>query len=135
MPITLSTRDAGFEAGFQALLGAKRESAADVDAAVAAIVDNVAARGDTALIDYTRQFDRFELTPAGLRLTAGEIAAGADAAPAETVAALRFAAGPRRWRPWPTAPRRSPRSTRSSAPATPMSRPPSGGSSAGSAST
>src|SRR3989442_4586099 len=92
MPITLSTRDAGFEAGFQALLAAKRESAADVDAAVAAIIDDVAARGDAALIDYTRQFDRLELTPAGLRLTPGEIAAGADAAPAETVAALRLAA-------------------------------------------
>ena len=65
MPITLSTRDAGFEAGFQALLGAKRESAADVDAAVAAIIDDVAARGDAALVDYTRQFDRLELTRGG----------------------------------------------------------------------
>jgi histidinol dehydrogenase len=92
MPITLSTHDAGFEAGFRALLGAKRESAADVDAAVAAIIDDVAARGDAALLDYTRQFDRLELTPAGLRLTPGEIAAGADAAPADTVAALRLAA-------------------------------------------
>ncbi len=92
MPITLNTRDAGFEAGFQALLGAKRESAADVDAAVAAIIDDVAARGDAALLDYTRQFDRLELTANGLRLTPGEIAAGADAAPADTVAALRLAA-------------------------------------------
>src|SRR5437660_5776335 len=92
MPITLSTRDAGFEAGFQALLAVKRESAADVDAAVAAIIDDVAARGDAAVLDYTRQFDRVELTAAGLRLTPGEIAAGADAAPAETVDALRLAA-------------------------------------------
>jgi histidinol dehydrogenase len=92
MPITLNTRDAGFEVGFQALLGAKRESAADVDATVAAIIDDVAARGDAALLDYTRQFDRLELTAGGLRLTPGEIAAGADAAPADTVAALRLAA-------------------------------------------
>src|ERR1700730_6903759 len=92
MPITLNTRDAGFEAGFRALLAAKRESAADVDVVVAAIIDDVAARGDTALLDYTRQFDRLELTPAGLRLTPGVIAAGADAAPADTVAALRLAA-------------------------------------------
>src|SRR5205807_8869146 len=54
MPITLSTRDAGFEAGFQALLAGKRESAADVDAAVAAIIEDVAARGDAAVLDYTR---------------------------------------------------------------------------------
>jgi histidinol dehydrogenase len=92
MPTTLNTRDAGFEAGFRALLAAKRESAADVDAVVAAIIDDVAARGDAAVIDYTRQFDRLELTPARLRLTPGEIAAGADAAPADTVAALRLAA-------------------------------------------
>src|SRR5580704_3003392 len=92
MPITLNTRDTGFEAGFQALLAAKRESAVDVDAVVTAIIDDVAARGDTALLDYTRQFDRLDLTPAGLRLTPGEITAGADAAPADTVAALRLAA-------------------------------------------
>src|SRR6266478_2806461 len=92
MPITLNTRDTGFETAFAAFLAGKRENAADVDAAVAEIIEQVAARGDAALLDYTRQFDRLELTPAGLRLTPGEIAAGADAAPAETVAALRLAA-------------------------------------------
>jgi histidinol dehydrogenase len=92
MPITLSTRDTGFEAAFEALLSAKRESAADVDATVAAIIEDVANRGDAALIEYTHRFDRLDLTPATLRLTPGEIAAGADAAPAETVDALRFAA-------------------------------------------
>ena len=90
MPITLNTRDPGFEAAFAALLGGKRETAADVDAAVAAIIDGVASRGDAALIEYTSRFDRVELTAAGLRLRPGEIAAGADAAPAETVAALRL---------------------------------------------
>ena len=33
---------------------AKRETAADVDAAVAAIIDDVAERGDAALIEYTK---------------------------------------------------------------------------------
>src|SRR5947207_10604303 len=92
MPITLNMRDAGFETAFAALLAGKRESAADVDATVAAIIDDVAGRGDAALIEYTNRFDRVELTAAGLRLRAGEIAAGADAAPAETVDALRLAA-------------------------------------------
>ncbi|MBV9584510.1 MAG: histidinol dehydrogenase [Alphaproteobacteria bacterium] len=92
MPITLHTRDAGFENAFTALLAAKRESAADVDAAVTAIIDDVAARGDVALLEYTSRFDRIELTARALRLTAGEIAAGADAAPTETVDALRLAA-------------------------------------------
>ena len=92
MPITLDTRDAGFETAFATLLAAKRENAADVDVAVAAIIDNVASRGDAALVEYTNRFDRVELTPARLRLTKGEIAAGADAAPTETVDALRLAA-------------------------------------------
>jgi len=92
MPITLDTRDAGFETAFATLLAAKRENAADVDVAVAAIIDHVASRGDAALVEYTNRFDRVELTPARLRLTKGEIAAGADAAPTGTVDALRLAA-------------------------------------------
>jgi histidinol dehydrogenase len=92
MPITLSTRDPGFEAAFRALLAAKRESAADVDDAVAAIIGAVAARGDAALVEYTNRFDRVRLSPDNLRLSPAEIAAGADRAPPETVAALRLAA-------------------------------------------
>jgi histidinol dehydrogenase len=92
MPVRLSTRDRGFEAGFRQLLTAKRESAADVDAAVAGIIEDVAARGDAALFDYTRRFDGMDLAAGGLRLTAREIADGAAAAAPETVAALRVAA-------------------------------------------
>ena len=90
MPIRLTTRTADFEAAFEAFLQLRRESEADVDAAVASIVEDVARRGDDALFDYTRRFDRVEL--AQLRLDPREIAAGADAAPKETVAALSLAA-------------------------------------------
>jgi histidinol dehydrogenase len=93
MPVTLSTQDAGFEAAFRRLLDAKRETSANVDGVVAAIIDDVARRGDAALIDYTRRFDRLDLAASGgLRLSPTDLAAGAAAAPAETVAALRFAA-------------------------------------------
>jgi histidinol dehydrogenase len=92
MPVRLSTRDPGFEDGFRKLLAAKREAAADVDAAVAEIIDNVITGGDAALIDYTRRFDRVDRAADGLRLSAREIADGAAAAPAETVAALSVAA-------------------------------------------
>ncbi|HMD62822.1 MAG TPA: histidinol dehydrogenase [Stellaceae bacterium] len=92
MPVTLSTCDPGFEAGFRQLLAATRESAADVDAAVAEIIEDVAIRGDAALIDYTRRFDGVDLANGRLRLTRREIADGAAAAPPETVAALRTAA-------------------------------------------
>src|SRR5205823_4979177 len=70
----------------------KRETAADVDDAVAAIVAAVALRGDAALVEYTNRFDRVSLSADRLRLSPAEIAAGAAAAPADTVAALRLAA-------------------------------------------
>src|SRR5260370_5248161 len=92
MPVRLSTGDPGFEAEFRQLLTAKRESAADVDAVVAQIIEDVVARGDAALIDYTRRFDGVDLAAGGLRLTAREIADVAAAAAPETVAALRVAA-------------------------------------------
>src|SRR5271169_5194173 len=92
MPVRLATREAGFETAFRRLLEAKRETAADIDAVVAAIVEDVARRGDSALIDYTRRFDGIEVAASDLRLSPREIAEGAAAAPAETVAALRFAA-------------------------------------------
>jgi len=88
MALTLSTRDPGFAAGFAELLGKKRETAADVDDAVAAIIDDVVHRGDAALIDYTNRFDRLALTAADLRLDL----AAAEPAPADAVDALRFAA-------------------------------------------
>jgi histidinol dehydrogenase len=92
MPLRLSTREPGFEEGFQQLVEAKREAVADVDDAVAAIIEDVARRGDEALIEYTRRFDGVDLAIAGLRLTRDEVAAGAACAPPATVAALRLAA-------------------------------------------
>jgi histidinol dehydrogenase len=92
MPVRLATREAGFEPAFQRLLDAKRETSADVDAVVAAIIADVARRGDAALIDYTSRFDGVELRVSGLRLTRREIVQGAAAAPPATVAALRLAA-------------------------------------------
>src|SRR6516164_622520 len=93
MPVRLATREPGFETAFRRLLEAERESEADVDAVVAAIVEDVARRGDAALIDYTNRFDGVDLPASGLRVPRREIAERAAAAPPETVAALRFAAG------------------------------------------
>jgi histidinol dehydrogenase len=93
MPVRLSTRAPGFEAGLGRLLEAKREAAADVDAVVAAIVEDVATRGDAALLDCTRRFDGADLAASALRVSPGEIAEAAASVPAETMAALRLAAG------------------------------------------
>ena len=73
MPQFLTTTDPGFETAFTALLGAKREDAPDVDAAVAAIIADVRDRGDAALIELTAKFDRLELTPETLAFSEAEI--------------------------------------------------------------
>ena len=75
MAVRLDMNSGDFAKNFRAFLDTKREAAADVEAAVRAIVADVAARGDDALKDYTREFDRFDLDRAGLRVTAREIAA------------------------------------------------------------
>src|ERR1700734_3692119 len=92
MPLRLDTRDQGFETAFAALLAAKRETDADVDDAVAAIIDDVRNRGDAALVDYTNRFDRVSLSAAGLRLSPREITETAAKASPETVDALKVAA-------------------------------------------
>jgi histidinol dehydrogenase len=79
----LNTAAAGFEADFNALLGEARETTERVDQAVSAIIADVRARGDSALLDYTARFDRLTLTPDRLRIAKAEIdAAVAGIAPA-----------------------------------------------------
>ncbi len=73
MAIRLNSADPDFEARFAALLSAKREVAEDVEAAARRIVEDVRARGDDALVEYTEKFDRFALTPERLRITPAEI--------------------------------------------------------------
>ncbi|ASP22985.1 histidinol dehydrogenase [Antarctobacter heliothermus] len=73
MPVFLDSRQDGFEAAFQALLGAKREDSPDVDAVVADIIADVRARGDVAVLELTAKFDRLELDAAGLRFSEAEI--------------------------------------------------------------
>src|SRR6516162_2669761 len=73
MPIHLDSRADDFAARFAAFLVTKREGAADVEAAVRAIIAEVAARGDDALVAYTRKFDRLDVAASGLRVTAAEI--------------------------------------------------------------
>jgi len=186
MPVTLSHDQPDFEARFAALLAARSEAGADVDAVVAEIIADVRARGLVAVIELTRRFDRLELTEATLAFTAAEIDAAIAAVPQAERAALELAAArirayhqrqlpedaswedatgvqlgwrwtpvdaaglyvpggrsrrstasaaPRRSPPWPTAPGRSGRWTRSPAPATPTWQRPSAGSSARSGST
>ena len=88
----LRTTDAGFADAFAALLAAKREDAPDVDEAVAAIIADVRAQGDAAVVDLTRRFDRCDVT-GRMRVTRDEIDAAAGSVPQGDADALRLAAG------------------------------------------
>lgn len=92
MPVTLDASAPDFEAAFQTLLSAKREEAVDVDDAVAAIIADVRARGDDAVIDLTARFDRLDLTPETLAFTQSEIDAHCAAVSDDDRAALEMAA-------------------------------------------
>ena len=91
MTIRLNIRADDFADGFRAFLDSKREVAVDVEAAARAIVADVAARGDQALKEHTRKFDRFDPDAAGLRVKGGEISAALDACGRKEVAALELA--------------------------------------------
>src|SRR5579863_4039731 len=91
MAIRLDTRSADFAQAFRAFLATKRETSADVEAAVRAIVEAVAGRGDAALKEFTLKFDRLDLDRVGLKVTQGEIAAAQNACARETLAALELA--------------------------------------------
>ncbi|MGZ8417375.1 MAG: histidinol dehydrogenase [Methyloceanibacter sp.] len=91
MAAWLKTADPDFEDRFKALLGLKREQAADVNAAVAAIIARVRAEGDAALIDLTAEFDDLDLRKVGLKVTAGEIEAARGKVEQKTLQALELA--------------------------------------------
>ena len=91
MAIHLDIRSGDFAQKFRAFLEVKRETAADVEATVRAIVADVAARGDRALAEYTLKFDRLDLDRVGLQVTAAEIAAAVASCPRDALDAIEFA--------------------------------------------
>ncbi len=92
--VRLDSSSPDFAQGFARLLTVKREIAEDVDEAVRGIIAGVVERGDEALVDYSRRFDRLgeDFTHARLRVGEDEIAAAVAACPAEQIAALETAA-------------------------------------------
>ena len=61
MPVHLDRSSADFTERFAQFLAMKREVSADIELATRAIVNDVAARGDAALIEATKKFDRLDL--------------------------------------------------------------------------
>jgi histidinol dehydrogenase len=91
MPVRLDVDAVGFEAAFAALLASKREVSSDVDAIVASIIEDVRRRGDEALADYSRRFDRVDLAHQGVAVTKREISAAVDRCDRAALSALELA--------------------------------------------
>jgi histidinol dehydrogenase len=89
---TFNVSDPGFDAAFTAFLNERRGSPAEVDAAVATIIDRVRLEGLDAVLEFSRRFDGSDLGADGLRVTPDEIAAGAAACDPKVREAIDFAA-------------------------------------------
>jgi histidinol dehydrogenase len=87
----LDARAPDFESAFAALLDAKRGMNEDVALAARAIIADVCAHGDAALIELSERFDKVKLTPQTLRLGADEIAAAEAQCSVEALKALDVA--------------------------------------------
>jgi histidinol dehydrogenase len=91
-PLRLDASAPGFEQEFEAFLGRNRDADENVDRVVAEIIADVRARGDAAVVDYTRKFDKVETDAKGLRVSDAERHAAAEKVPAAQREALTFAA-------------------------------------------
>jgi histidinol dehydrogenase len=91
-PLRLDASAPGFEKEFSAFLGRNRDTDENVDRVVADIVADVRARGDAALVEYTRRFDRVDTDTAGLRIGDAERHQAAAKTSANEREALAFAA-------------------------------------------
>ena len=91
MPVLLNSQNSDFEKEFKKLLLAKREDSVDVDVSVREIIGGVIERGDQALIEYTKKFDRISLTTDTLRFTQSELMEQAEQVSDKDRSALELA--------------------------------------------
>ncbi len=89
----LDSSEPGFDAKLSAVLAWEASQDAAIERAVADIVADVRARGDAAVLEYTRRFDRVQVSdPAALELPQAALQAALDGLPAAQRQALEAAA-------------------------------------------
>ncbi|MEF9997391.1 MAG: histidinol dehydrogenase, partial [Burkholderiaceae bacterium] len=89
----LSTRDVDFDAAFAQLVAVDTAVDRELADRAVAIVEDVRARGDAAVLEYTNRFDRMNAASVGaLEIPRAEMQAALDALPAADRAALEAAA-------------------------------------------
>ena len=91
MPLRLSASSSDFEKSFATFISQGRASASDVTGVVSEIIEDVRARGDVAVAEYTQKFDRLNVS-GGLRIDPELIASASEACGSDEIAALEFAA-------------------------------------------
>ena len=89
----LSTQQVDFEAKLNTLLAFEATADEKLEATVAAILADVRQRGDAALLEYTRRFDRMDVNDvAALELPQAELRAAFEGLPVAQCGALKQAA-------------------------------------------
>ena len=90
---TLDTSAPGFDVDLAALLAYSAETDRAIEATVESILADVRARGDAAVLEYTRRFDAIDAgTMAALEVGSDELAAALAALPSTQRRALAAAA-------------------------------------------
>lgn len=92
MAIWLEQGAAGFEERFAAFLTTKREVSEDVNTVVRTIIDDVRARGDAALADYSARFDGLDFSTTPMKVSDAEIDTAFAKVDPKVIAALELAA-------------------------------------------
>ncbi|EHS50684.1 Histidinol dehydrogenase [Rhizobium sp. PDO1-076] len=92
MAIWLDQASGDFETRFAAFLTTKREVSDDVNDVVRGIIDDVRARGDAALADYSLKFDGTDFSEVAMRVTEAEIAEATAGIAPDLLDALKLAA-------------------------------------------
>jgi len=92
-PLRLSTASADFDSAFKARLHWSADADAAIEQRVAEILADVQQRGDAAVLEYTKRFDRLDVADMhALELTADELRAAFESLPAVQREALEAAA-------------------------------------------
>lgn len=88
----LSQHDKSFEEAFAQLLSLERGTSTDVSDVVREIIVDVRKRGDGALHELNKRFDKVDTSVLGLAFTGDETEAAIAACSKEALDAIRFAA-------------------------------------------
>ena len=90
--LQLDSRNDGFYENLQSLLDRSHEQVEGVEAVVEGIIDDIRRRGNEALLEYTRRFDRVDVTAADmLELTPQRLQQALDNIPGDQRTALEVA--------------------------------------------